>query len=171
MIARNAVPARALRQALAKRWPKPREDSGLTTLEWLLIVAAVAGLAALAVVLVTNVVGDTSEQIAGNSARKTAAQLAAEELMRDAGRNTGAQPDNAKTYADWADYYTTKCDRFRITYSDIPDITVEARFTFVTPLATDDTVESASITVGTVGATQLATTTAGFPAVAHCRIP
>ena len=38
-----------------------RADSGLTTLEWLLIVAAVAGLAALAVVLVQNVVSTTRQ--------------------------------------------------------------------------------------------------------------
>ena len=54
-----------------------RGEDGLTTLEWLLIVAAVAGLAALAVVLVTNVVDQTAEQIGGSSARKTAAQVAA----------------------------------------------------------------------------------------------
>ena len=54
-----------------------RGEDGLTTLEWLLIVAAVAGLAALAVVLVTNVVDDTAEQIGGSSARKTAAEIAA----------------------------------------------------------------------------------------------
>ena len=64
---------RKLKQAISRRLPQRRDDSGLTTLEWLLIVAAVAGLAALAVVLVQNVVSDTSEQIAGSSARKTAA--------------------------------------------------------------------------------------------------
>ena len=60
----------------AQEAPKPRrrlfhrdDESGLTTLEWLLIVAAVAGLAALAVVLVQNVVDDTAEQISGSSAR------------------------------------------------------------------------------------------------------
>ena len=65
------------KQAIRRWLPQRRDDSGLTTLEWLLIVAAVAGLAALAVVLVQRVVGDTSEQIAGSSARKTAAQVAA----------------------------------------------------------------------------------------------
>ena len=52
-----------------------REDAGLTTLEWLLVVAAVAGLAALAVVLVQKVVGDTVEQVASGDARQTAADL------------------------------------------------------------------------------------------------
>ena len=47
-----------------------RSEAGLTTLEWLLVVAAVAGLA---VVLVQNVVGDTAEQVASNDARQTAA--------------------------------------------------------------------------------------------------
>ena len=72
--------ARKLKEAISRRLPKRRDDSGLTTLEWLLIVAAVAGMAALAVVLVTNVVGDTSDQIAGQSARRTAAELAAQEI-------------------------------------------------------------------------------------------
>ena len=52
---------RKLKQAISGRLPQRRDDSGLTTLEWLLIVAAVAGLAALAVVLVQNVVSDTSQ--------------------------------------------------------------------------------------------------------------
>ena len=73
-------PARSLKRALDKQLPKRRDDSGLTTLEWLLIVAAVAGLAALAVVLVTNVVSNTSEDIEGQTARKTAAQLAADQI-------------------------------------------------------------------------------------------
>ena len=59
-------PARSLKKALDRQLPKRRDESGLTTLEWLLIVAAVAGLAALAVVLVTNVVSNTSEDIRGS---------------------------------------------------------------------------------------------------------
>ena len=61
-------------------WPDRRGEAGLTTLEWLLVVAAVAGLAALAVVLVQKVVGDTAERVASNDARQTAADLAVTEL-------------------------------------------------------------------------------------------
>ena len=71
---------RKLKEAIGSRLPQRRDDSGLTTLEWLLIVAAVAGLAALAVVLVQNVVSDTSEQIAGNSARMTSARVQADDI-------------------------------------------------------------------------------------------
>ena len=102
-----------------------RDESGLTTLEWLLIVAAVAGLAALAVVLVTNVVDDTSEQISGSSARQTAAQVAAQEIVDDAA--DADQPDEVKTWADWERYYNGKCDRLSITYGDA-DITVRSIF-------------------------------------------
>ena len=77
---------------------KRRDDSGLTTLEWLLIVAAVAGLAALAVVLVQNVVSDTSEQIAGSSARKTAAQVAAARQWRRKRRSRRSL--SSTSYAD-----------------------------------------------------------------------
>ena len=94
-----------------------RNDRGLTTLEWLLIVAAVAGLAALAVVLVQNVVDDTAEQIAGNNARITAAQVAAkaitdstdtDEQRRAACRRleitySGAFAEDPKRAAFWSD--------------------------------------------------------------------
>ena len=111
------------RQAIRRWLPKRRDDSGLTTLEWLLIVAAVAGLAALAVVLVQRVVGDTSEQIAGSSARKTAAKVAAATLVEDAKAATvtdfksGAVTD-AQAYVAWDNYYTEKCNRIKIIYND-----------------------------------------------------
>ena len=87
-----------------------RNDRGLTTLEWLLIVAAVAGLAALAVVLVQNVVDDTAEQISGSSARLTAATVAAAEITSDAQESN---PDYSALQA--------KCGRLRITYGDALD--------------------------------------------------
>jgi hypothetical protein len=59
-----------------------RGDEGLTTLEWLLVVAAVAGLAALAVVGAQSVVGDTAEDVASHSARQQAAELMAVELTQ-----------------------------------------------------------------------------------------
>ncbi len=98
---------------------EPRNDeSGLTTLEWLLIVAAVAGLAALAVVLVQNVVNDTAEQISGSNARQTAALIAAKEVMDDARRDHGLQPNQARTWADWENFYNEKCAIIGITYAD-----------------------------------------------------
>ncbi|MCY4422489.1 MAG: hypothetical protein OXC06_05405 [Acidimicrobiaceae bacterium] len=94
-----------------------RDDSGLTTLEWLLIVAAVAGLAALAVVLVTNVVDQTSEQIAGQSARRTAAQLAAQDITDEAVENVA--DDDYADHDAVNDFYEDKCDRLELIYGDI----------------------------------------------------
>ena len=96
-----------LKRAVSPRLPERyrRDDSGLTTLEWLLIVAAVAGLAALAVVLVTNVVSDTSEQISGSSARVTAAKVAAQRIVDD----TGLDDDQA----------AARCNRLPIIYDEV----------------------------------------------------
>jgi len=95
-----------------------RGDRALTTLEWLLIVAAVAGIAALAVVLVQNVVSDTSEQIAGSSARQVAAELAADQVLVDSKRPRSEQPTNAKTWGQWERFYDSRCKRLAITYGD-----------------------------------------------------
>ena len=127
------------RRPTGRRWPKRRADeSGLTTLEWLLIVAAVAGLAALAVVLVQNVVSQTSEQIAGSSARRVAAELHAADIndearaiATDAGGATGATAiATAKTAhaAELSSIYRKKCQRLRITYGDVPDLSVDWGF-------------------------------------------
>ena len=51
------------RAAVPRRGRRRRADDGLATLEWLLIVAAVAGLAALAVVIVQAYVDDTGKRI------------------------------------------------------------------------------------------------------------
>ncbi|MCY4424985.1 MAG: hypothetical protein OXC06_18140 [Acidimicrobiaceae bacterium] len=112
-----------------------RGDSGLTTLEWLLIVAAVAGLAALAVVLVTNVVSDTSEQISGSSARLTAVRLAADEIttkarahgarLHPASNIPGDTEAKKKAYVlGVAREYKNDCESLRIIYSDIENLEV-----------------------------------------------
>ncbi len=95
-----------------------RDERGLTTLEWLLIVAAVAGIAALAVVLVQNVVSDVSEQVAGSNARYVAAQLAGDQIQVEARRPTEDQPRTIEDWDDWERHYETKCKRLRITYGD-----------------------------------------------------
>ena len=116
-------------------WKRRRDESGLTTLEWLLIVAAVAGIAALAVVLVTNVVDDTSEQISGSSARQTSLILAADEITQDAAAATQSAATNEaqnefKDIADWKAHYDRKCNRLQITYGDVGDDVVEPVFKY-----------------------------------------
>ena len=126
---------RAAKRAVARLRRGRADESGLTTLEWLLIVAAVAGLAALAVVLVQNVVDDTAEQIGGNSARGTAARVAAERITREAraALPTSGDDDNTGIWtlndADDATAIVAKqsgvnteygaaCDRLEINYGD-----------------------------------------------------
>ena len=89
----------------------------MTTLEWLLIVAAIAALAALAVVLVQQVVEDTSDQIGGQNARQLAAKVAADELFA---RSRDANPEDPRfaTWRAWERYFIEKCDLLQITYGD-----------------------------------------------------
>ncbi|WP_420626956.1 hypothetical protein [Candidatus Poriferisodalis sp.] len=113
-------------EAEPERQQRRRNERGLTTLEWLLIVAAVAGLAALAVVLVQNVVDDTAEQLGGSSARETAANVAADTVIREA---KTAQPSDARfdTWQKWELYFQARCERLEILYSDT-NLDVEANF-------------------------------------------
>ena len=91
-----------------------RDDRGLTTLEWLLIVAAVAGLAALAVVVVQNVVSETAEQIAGSSARQQAATLAAKDITELAGAES---PKDSEALKAMNSRLRGRCERMNISYS------------------------------------------------------
>jgi hypothetical protein len=108
----------------------------------------VAGLAALAVVLVTNVVDDTSEQISGSESRGTAARLAAIEIMQDVLSEAKVEceslnnpnPCTSSTTAlsssaldmqlmDKLEQlnrkYQKKCENLRVIYSDISGISFE----------------------------------------------
>ena len=120
-----------------------RSEAGLTTLEWLLIVAAVAGLAALAVVLVQNVVDDTAEQLGGSSARATAANVAADTVIREA---RTASPHDARfnSWLRWELYFTARCERLEILYSDT-NLDVEATFKRPTGKGDNDPTTSADI--------------------------
>ena len=127
MIGTTRRPVRPMWTAMRKRSHNARSDErGLTTLEWLLIVAAVAGLAALAVVLVSSVVSETSEQIAGSSARLTAAKLAGRQITNDALVDLpGADVNTEALFLKHASDYKERCERIQIVYSDIEDLTVE----------------------------------------------
>ena len=119
-----------LRRAAGRLRRGRADERGLTTLEWLLIVAAVAGLAALAVVLVQNVVDETAEEISNQSARGTAARVAGERITREARAALPANADSAVAMGDAAsahrqaqqnaqERYSAACDRIEITYGDI----------------------------------------------------
>ncbi len=94
-----------------------RDEFGLTTLEWLLIVAAVAALAALAVVLVQNVVEGTSEQVSSQNARQVAAKVAADGLLERA-RNANPEEARFATWAAWERHFTRECELLKILYGD-----------------------------------------------------
>ena len=99
-----------------------RGEAGLTTLEWLLVVAAVAGLAAVAVVLVQDVVGGTAEQINSTDARQTAADLAVTSLAE---RWRAEVPTDAAQAEQINRRYEHRCRQLGIIYSDI-SLTAEA---------------------------------------------
>ena len=162
------------RRSTRRRWPERRADeSGLTTLEWLLIVAAVAGLAALAVVLVQNVVSDTSEQIAGSSARRTAATIAADQLMNDAVDTK--QPTGISNFGEWANFWSNRCTRLNITYGDA-DITAVPNFNFLADVNAASAFVPATVVKGTVQKTGATvdvpdlTPPGANAAIAECRI-
>ena len=126
MEGKATVEEQAARSALGGRTKSIRrklrrgraDESGLTTLEWLLIVAAVAGLAALAVVLVQNVVDQTAEEISGSSARRTAAQVAADAVELESKSARAFNNPRIENWSDWELYYSDKCGRIGVTYSD-----------------------------------------------------
>ena len=92
-----------------------RGDGGLTTLEWLLVVAAVAGFAALAVVVVQSVVGDTAESVASHSARQEAAELMAAELTQ---RWQTVVPTKQNVEAVNR-AFVSRCQQIRVLFADI----------------------------------------------------
>ena len=94
------------------------------------MVAAVAGLAALAVALVISVVNDTSEQIGDSDPRRTAALLDAAEVVREAETADAANDPRFNAGDEWETYFTNKCSRIAITHSGA-GITATPQFTDV----------------------------------------
>ena len=92
-----------------------RDDCGLATLGWLLITAAVAGLAALAVVLVQAYVEDTGERISNPDPRVTSAIHSAFNVEADAKAASDADFD---LWADWERHFSQECGLIAVLYSD-----------------------------------------------------
>ena len=153
-----------------RRWPERRADeSGLTTLEWLLIVAAVAGLAALAVVLVTNVVSETGEQIAGSSARLTSAEVQAASVEESA-KNAAPTDSAYTTWSEWDNHFTRACTRISISYSvALKDANKEVVPVFAKPGGANPPAADAAITALLTAAALESLPAAGIPQ-AKCNI-
>ena len=114
-----------------------RGDQGLTTLEWLLITAAVAGLAALAVVLVQAYVEDTGERISSPDPRVASAIYSAFEV------ETGAKAASAADFDLWADWerrFSQKCGLIAVLYGDIEVDVINNHFNRATGGTTFDIV-------------------------------
>ena len=92
-----------------------RGDDGLATLSWLLITAAVAGLAALAVVLVIDQVEDTAERVSNPDPRVTSAIHTAFNVEMDA---KAAAVGDFEHWAEWERRFTWECDLIAVLYAD-----------------------------------------------------
>ena len=102
-----------------------RGDQGLTTLEWLLITAAVAGLAALAVVLVQAYVEDTGDRISSPDPRVTSAIYSASEVESDG--KAASAPDFG-SWDDWERHFTQRCSLIAVLYADAEVEVIENDF-------------------------------------------
>ena len=108
--------AHTLRDTIRRRRTEGRDDSGLTTLEWLLIVAAVAGLAALAVVLVRNVVTETADELEGSTARLATAQFEAQTIEEDAVEAAIVGTSVSADITAINERYERRCERMNVAF-------------------------------------------------------
>ncbi len=83
-------------------------DAGLITLEWLLIVGAVAGLAAVSVLAVQRVIDDTAEVPADPAVRLIDADIAAAFVASDAQAAFDAAVRDGNLYVDSG--FSSRCD-------------------------------------------------------------
>ena len=116
-------------------------QTGLATLEWLAIVAATTGIAALAVVLTQQVVDETAEELAASNPRLTAAITAAEQVEH----NARAADTRFTSWGRWEQHFSSKCRRLAIIYADAG---AEIDTTFARPTNTNpnDPIDPAALT-------------------------
>ncbi len=105
-----------IREARSGSVGSRRGDGGLTTVEWLLIVAAVAGVAALAVVLVANAVDDAAEAVSASDARLAAAIHTAWNVENDA---RDAAAGDFDSWDGWERHFGEQCGLIAVLYADV----------------------------------------------------
>ena len=79
-----------------------------------MVTAVVAGLAAVAVVVVQQRMDETGEQASGGDPQLVSAMRAAFEVEADA---RAAEPADFGTWADWETHFRRECDRLGLLYS------------------------------------------------------
>ncbi len=104
--------------------PRRRGEQGLTTLEWLLIVAAVAGLAVVSVVIVTRVVDQTAAQVASANPTVAAAQESTRHLVEQAREFADVDPGSIDDA--WLADFRQRCNRLGASYRHAVEVWVIA---------------------------------------------
>ena len=94
-------------------------ESGLVTLDWLLVLAAIAGIAAVSVLGVHNATDDETRLPADPAARLTEAQVVATFVERDAFDLILAVGTTA--YAGFDQEYEDRCEALETGYPDVVD--------------------------------------------------
>ena len=114
-----ALPPRRLSSTLRAR-VSPRAELGLITLEWLLIVGAIAGLAASSVLAVQIVVDDSTDRPAQRDVRVIDAEIAAATVASEATKIVEENPGDYQTYLrDRDPGFLTACQEVANEYSDV----------------------------------------------------
>ena len=110
----------------------PRAEFGLITLEWLLIVGAIAGIAASSVLAVQVVVDDSTDRPAQRDVRVIDAEIAAATVAHEATQDEAANP--IAYIANNSDMvFAGRCQDVANEYSDVMDPATVRWVTPVTP--------------------------------------
>ena len=133
-----------------RRGRSPRGDQGLAKLSWLLLAAAVAGLAVVLVqtyvedtpvVLVQTYVEDAGERMANPGLQATAAIEAASEVEINA---KAAPADGFDSWDDWERHFSQQCSLIAVLYSNAGVEVVHSNFTGATGATTFDPAAAAA---------------------------
>ena len=128
----------------AGRGARRAAERGVFSADWLLVIAAVAGLGGLSAYLIEDYVEtltlertaeqreavtylDTGRRLNRDHRAVRSAAATAQRIVEEA---VSADPDDPRfeTWADWARHYDTRCRRLKLTYGNLEDFAVVSLF-------------------------------------------
>ncbi len=136
------------------------DERGLSTLEWILLVAAVGGLATAGVIIVRNAVGGAGDQVDDTARNERMAQIDVNDALRrlDTGNRVGGTTQAIEdSRIEWDDVQD-RCSYDR-QYDDGTYPLRRWRGSFTLRVVREEKTNPGTVAVGT-GATQMLTTTA-----------